>query len=97
MKIDSCMSTRSPQPPGRKPGETCTEFQFHKSQLQTTIRRNLYDYTEFRLSLYIKQVTDEQQRITLENVLASYKKGQVVVAWRSGKPVWVPMTKETKR
>lgn len=97
MKFESCMSTRNPQTPGRKPGEACTEFQLHKSQLPVTSRRNLFDYTEFRLRLYITQVKDEQQKISLENVLASYLKGHVAVAWRSGKPVWISVTKETKR
>lgn len=97
MKFESCMSTRNPQTPGRKPGVTCTEFQLHKSQLNTNVKRNLFDYTEFRLKLYIAQIKDEQQKITLENVLLSYKKGLVAVAWRSGKPVWITVTKETKR
>lgn len=97
MKFESCMSTRNPQTPGRKPGESCTEFQLHKSQLPGTSKRNLFDYTEFRLKLYITQVKDEQQRITLENVLTSYKKGLVAVAWRGGKPVWISVTKESKR
>jgi hypothetical protein len=98
MKFERCMTTRNPQVPGRKPGDTCTEFQLHKSQIAPGgAKKNLVDYTEFRLKLYITQVTDEQQRLALEQVLASYKKGQVAVAWKSGKPVWISITKETKR
>jgi hypothetical protein len=96
MKFESCMSTRNPQTPGRKPGDACTEFQLHKSQLPTSLRRNLLDYTEFRLRLYISQVKDEQQRLSLTEVLTSYKKGLVAVAWKSGKPVWLKVTRDSK-
>ena len=87
------MATRSPQAPGRKPGEMCTDFQLHKSQLPSSDKRNLFDYTEFRLKLYISQVTDDQQKTTLTDVLALYKKGQVAVAWKNGKPIWLNVTK----
>lgn len=87
------MATRSPQAPGRKPGEMCTDFQLHKSQIQGSVKRNLFDYTEFRLKLYISQVTDDQQKTTLSEVLALYKRGQVAVAWKSGKPIWLNVTK----
>lgn len=87
------MATRSPQAPGRKPGEMCTDFQLHKSQIQGSVKRNLFDYTEFRLKLYISQVTDDQQKTTLTEVLALYRRGQVAVAWKSGKPIWLNVTK----
>ena len=54
------MATRSPQALGRKPGEMCTDFQLHKSQLSGIDKRNLFDYSELRLKLYISQITDEQ-------------------------------------
>ena len=95
MKLESCMSTRNPQAPGRKPGDSCTEYQLHKSQLPRADKRNLFDYTEFRLRLYISSVTDETQRITLKDILASYKKGWVAIAWRSGKPIWLKVTRES--
>jgi hypothetical protein len=99
MKTEIHMSTRNPQhASGRKPGDACTEFQFHKSQISLPLnKRNLFDYTEFRLKLYISQIVDEQQKMTLMNVLTAYKKGQVAIAWKSGKPVWIAVTKETKR
>jgi hypothetical protein len=90
------MATRSPQTPGRKPGEVCTDFQLHKSQIPGSDKRNLFDYTEFRLNRYILQVTDEQQKTTLVNVLENYKKGKVAVAWKAGKPVWISITKESR-
>jgi hypothetical protein len=71
----------------------CTDFQLHKSQLPSVDKRNLFDYTEFRLKLYISQVTDDQQKTTLSEVLALYKRGQVAVAWKSGKPIWLNVTK----
>ena len=90
------MATRSPQVPGRKPGEICTEFQLHKSQILAADKRNLFDYTEFRLKKYISQVNDEQQKTTLEEILLKYRKGMVAVAWKSGKPIWILVTKESR-
>ena len=102
MKPESCMATRSTGPPtgptGRKPGETCTEFQLHKSQKSFDgNKRNIFDYSEYRLKLYIEQTVDDQQKMTLKEVLANYKKGMVAVAWKSGRPVWINVTKENKR
>lgn len=85
------MATRTPQGPGRSPGESCTEFQLHKSQLSST-RRNLFDYTEYRLKRYISQLKDEQKTALLK-VLKEYKQGLVAIAWKSGKPVWISVTK----
>lgn len=96
MKHEYSMATRSPQGPPKKPGEVCTEFQLHKSQILTVDKRNLFDYTEFRLIKYISQVRDEQQKTTLEEILLKYRKGQVAVAWKSGKPIWILVTKESK-
>lgn len=90
------MATRSPQAPGRKPGEATTDFQLHKSQLPGADKKNLFDYSEFRLKKYILQVTDEQQKSTLVHILDQYKKGLVVVAWKAGKPIWINITKESK-
>jgi hypothetical protein len=87
------MATRTPQGPARKPGESCTEFQMHKSQLSLLSRRNIFDYTEFRLRRYVLQLKDEQQRLTLTKILKDYIQGLVAVAWKSGKPVWLPVTK----
>lgn len=93
MKHESAMATRTPMTPGRKPGEACTDFQLHKSQAPGFDKRNLFDYTEFRLARYIQQVNDDQQKTTLLEVLAKYKKGLIAVAWKSGKPVWLAVTK----
>lgn len=91
------MATRNPLMPGRKPGEATTEFQLHKSQfVMGSGRRNLFDYSEFRLKKYIEKLRDEEQKQVLQKVLRDYKMGMVVVAWKSGKPVWLSVTKETK-
>ena len=91
------MATRNPK--GPKPGDRCTEFQLHKSQLTLEIRdrRRLLDYTEHRLTRYIKQLTDEIQKATLKRVLADYRAGKVVVAWQEGKPVWYSVTRESSK
>lgn len=89
------MATRTPRSPGRKPGETGTEFQLHKSQDVATNLKMVFDYTEYRLLRYIDVVSDEQQKMTLRSVLKDYKSGLAAVAWRSGKPVWLPVTKES--
>lgn len=96
MKHEYSMATRSPQAPGRKPGEVCTDFQLHKSQILGSVCNNLFDYTEFRLKKYITQVRDEQQKSTLEDILIKYRKGQVAVAWKGGRPVWITVTKESR-
>ena len=96
MKHEYNMATRNTQGPGRRPGEACTDFQLHKSQILTSDKRNLFDYTEFRLKKYILHVTDEQQKTTLTEILSQYKKGQVAVAWKAGKPIWISVTKESK-
>lgn len=93
MKHEYTMATRSPQALGRKPGEMCTDFQLHKSQLSGIDKRNLFDYSELRLKLYISQITDEQQISTLTKILDQYKKGQILIAWKSGKPIWISVTK----
>lgn len=90
------MATRNTQGLGRKPGEACTDFQLHKSQILGSSGRNLFDYTEFRLNKYIQHITDEQQKLALTDILTQYKKGLVAVAWKSGRPIWITITKESR-
>lgn len=96
MKHEYSMATRSPQGPAKKPGEFCTDFQLHKSQILTVDRHNLFDYTEYRLSRYISQLTDDQQKTTLSDILLKYRKGLVAIAWKGGKPIWISVTKESR-
>lgn len=94
MKLETSMATRSPQAPGRKPGESSTEFQLHKSIMCAD--KNVLDYTSFRLRRYAESVTDISQRMTLENIVVSYEKGIVAVAWKCGKPIYMNIVHETR-
>ena len=88
------MATKRPKQSGWKFGERCTEFQLHKSQLSLASVKYIIDYSEVRLKHFIKTVSDAQQKETLTKVLNSYKRGEVAVAWKAGKPVWINVTKE---
>jgi len=92
MKRENAMATRTPQGPGLSPGESCTAFQLYKTQLSNEVRKNLFDYTEYRLRRYISQLKDDQKKALLK-VLKDYKQGLVAIAWKSGKPVWISVTK----
>jgi hypothetical protein len=74
----------------------CTEFQLHKSQhsILSGILNKVIDYTEHRLKKYIKHVKDPQQQAALKELLEKYKKGAVAIAWKAGRPVWIPITKD---
>jgi len=91
MKTD--MATRSSSS-GWKIGERSTEFQLHKSQLPASNVKKVLDYTEHRLRLFLQKILDPQQRETLVVVIRKYCKGEVAVAWKAGKPVWLHVTKE---
>ena len=93
-RMKANMATRTPKGTGTKPGENCTEFQLHKSQSQLTAHKNVFDYSYFRLIQYIQQVTDEQQKQTLKDICVQYKAGMVAIAWKSGRPVWLKVTKD---
>lgn len=87
------MATRS-NTSGLKIGEKTTEFQLHKSLLPVANTKRIIDYTERRLCLFVKRISDPQQRETLINLLDKYCKGEVAVAWKAGKPVWINVTKD---
>lgn len=86
------MATRGQ--PGWKMGERCTEFQMHKSQLSVESVRSIIDYTENKLKLFLRTITDPQQKDSIAKVIESYCKGEIAVAWKAGKPVWLQVTKE---
>lgn len=77
----------------RKVDYYTTEFQLHKSQNYLSLFKNVRDYSEHRLTIYINHVVDARQKFTLSSVLEQYKLGLVAVAWRSGKPVWLKVSK----
>lgn len=91
--MNASMATRTPRDQGKKPGEHCTEFQMHKSQ-QTGNSRKIIDFSEHKLRLYIKDILDEQQRVTLKGILSDYKAGKVAIAWKAGRPVWLSITRD---
>lgn len=95
MKLETQMATRNPSMPAQKPGDVRTEFQLYKSQLNVADSRNLIDYTENRLLKYIEQLKDKKQIITIRTILEEYKKGFVAIAWKSGRPSWISVTKES--
>ena len=87
------MATRS-NTSSWKIGEKTTEFQLHKSLLPVSNIKKIIDYTERRLHLFVKRIADPQQRETLINLLDKYCRGEVAVAWKAGKPVWINVTKD---
>lgn len=91
MKTD--MATKS-SAAGWKIGERSTEFQLHKSQLSVSNVKKVLDYTEHKLRAFVQKISDTQQRETLLNVIKKYCKGEVAVAWKAGKPVWINVTKD---
>lgn len=73
-----------------------TEFQMHKTQhpLFDSAKNKLIDFTEHKLLRCMKNAGDMQQQAELQNLIASYKLGNVAIAWRQGQPTWFKVTKE---
>lgn len=69
-----------------------TEFQLHSS---SSGMLNVIDFTERKLIKYASKVTDLQQKMLLMALIEDYRRGRVAVAWRRGRPVHLPVTKET--
>ena len=97
MKLENCMATKTPKSSQKKPGESCTDFQLHKSQSSHGNKREIIDFTEKKLMNFIERSRDEQQKSTLVRLLDDYRRGAVAVAWKGGKPIWFNVTKETSR
>jgi glycosylphosphatidylinositol transamidase (GPIT) subunit GPI8 len=86
------MQTSSQRISNKRLGAEYTEYQLHKSQISNCVERNVFDYTEYRFLKYIENFDKEKQLILL-NVLASYRKGSIAIAWKSGQPVWISVSK----
>lgn len=69
-----------------------TEYQLHKSQISNGFEKNIFDYTEYRFLKYIENF-DKEKQVILLNVLISYRKGTVAIAWKAGHPVWISVNK----
>ena len=89
------MSIKLPKNARVKPGES-TDFQLHKSQqtIYSGSVRTIVDFTEYRLKRYIKSVTDDQQKLTLKQLLSDYIAGRVAIAWKRGQPIWIKISKD---
>jgi len=84
----STMATRNASNlPGRTERSTCF-------QLYTDNPTNVIDLTERRLIMCAEKATDPQQKLVLMALIDDYRSGQVAVAWRSGKPVHLRVTKD---
>ena len=66
---------------------TSTEYQVHSANTTG-------DFTEKRLNEMIKNASTGQQKMLLEALLHDYLLGVVAVAWKSGAPVYIRVTKE---
>jgi len=86
------MQTSSYRLVNKRLGSEYTEYQLHKSQISNGIGRNIFDYTEYRFLKYMENFDNEKQ-LVLINVLTSYRKGSIAIAWKSGEPVWVSVNK----
>jgi hypothetical protein len=95
MLREHSMATRDPH--NVDVSSECTEFQLHKSQhtVLVGLLHKVIDYTEHRLKKYVSMVTDPQQKAALQELLERYKKGLVAIAWKKGRPVWLPVTKDS--
>jgi hypothetical protein len=73
----------------------CTDFAMHISQKSNFSHNKvkLIDYFEYKLRKYIDEVEDKQQLAALKKMLAEYLSGKIAVAWRSGQPVYLNVTK----
>lgn len=88
-------ATRNPMQAEISP-ETCTEFQMHRTQHPQfdQVKHKLVDFTEHRLQRLIDKAHDVQLRSALAELLQNYRRGNVAIAWRRGKPTWLNVTRE---
>lgn len=72
-----------------------TDYVLHKSQqtIPAGLQKKILDYTEFRLIRYASTIKDAQQKLVLMALISDYREGHVAVAWRSGLPIYVKVTK----
>lgn len=76
--------------------ENCTSFQLHKSQ-QTAydgMNKSIIDYTEHRLMKYAEKIKDAQQKMVVMAMVVDYRAGNIAVAWKRGRPIYVRVTKD---
>ena len=73
-----------------------TEFQLHKSQhsVFNGLQHKIIDYTEHRLIKQAAGTTDPQQKLMLMALISDYRGGKIAIAWKSGLPIDIRVTKE---
>ena len=69
--MNSDMATRS-NAQGKKIGDRSTAFQLHKSQLILSTGKNVIDFSEYRLKMFVQKITDEQQKQTIIDIIKQY-------------------------
>lgn len=73
--------------------EPTTEFNVHVSQ-RTNCHVKPIDFTEERIRWMYDLEQNQQRRYELTALLVDYKAGFIAVAWRSGEPVFLRVTKD---
>lgn len=66
----------------------CTEFQLYVARPE----ENVVDLTERRLAVHMASARTVRNRMALKTLLADYKAGRAAIAWRAGKPVFLPVS-----
>jgi len=94
MKIDS--ATRN-ENVNRTKVQGCTDFVLHKSQqsMLNGLQHKIIDYTEHKLLRYINTIKDVSQKMTLTAMVEDYKAGLIAIAWKSAKPLYFRVTKDS--
>lgn len=69
-----------------------TAFQLHTLHSNNNTI-NVVDLTEHKLKRLAVSVIDFQQKMVVTKMLTDYLSGKVAVAWRSGAPLYIKVTK----
>jgi len=70
-----------------------TEYTLHKNYTSASNCKNVIDFSEMKLRKLLTHAGDEQQRKVLSNLINDYINGDVIIAWRSGMPLFMTVTK----
>lgn len=75
---------------------SCTEYQMHRTQHPQfeQVKHKLLDFTEHRLQRLIDGTVDAQLKASLIDLLIEYRRGNVALAWKRGKPTYMKVTRE---
>lgn len=88
--LDMKMATRNAaNMPSRL--ERSTDFQLHSGR---GADKNIIDFTEQKLLRYALKTKDPQQKMILMALVDDYRRGDVAIAWKSGNPVYIRVTRD---